>query len=138
VVDPQQVGEYVGIVVPVLHGGDRHLLFVGQALHRTHHRLERRLGRMLTARSRPLHRLGEQVDRAAVRLGQLGMSRAWYLDRPVAECLGQRGQPGRDQVILLLGPDPQPGFGGGAARTHIPGGPILADQQEHGDEHGGE
>ncbi|GEC05223.1 hypothetical protein SSP24_28780 [Streptomyces spinoverrucosus] len=59
VVDSEQVAQDVGVVVPVLHLGDGHLLFVGLGLDGAHRRLQGGLRRLVGARPGVLDRVGE-------------------------------------------------------------------------------
>ncbi|BBJ40421.1 hypothetical protein SSPO_031390 [Streptomyces antimycoticus] len=138
VVDLQQIPQHIGVVVPLLHLGDRHLLLVGESLDGSHGRLERRLGGGVGPRLCLVHRTGELFHDGvqALREGRTGQflvpqarQRAW-----LAQHIGDRGKAYVDEVLHLLVTGAQAVLESGVAPADSGGDLPLADQKHQDDE----
>nr|WP_246623091.1 hypothetical protein [Streptomyces solisilvae] len=138
VVDLQQVPQHIGVVVPLLHLGDGHLLFVGEPLDGAHRRLERRFGGGVSPCLCPVHRPGELLHDGvqALREGRPGQllvpqprQRSWLAQR-----VRDRGEAHIDEVLHLLVAGPQAVLQSGVAPADSGGDLPLAYQKHQDDE----
>jgi hypothetical protein len=136
VVDFEQVTQHVGVVVPVLHFRDGHLLFVGQGLDGAHRRLQSGLRGLVGARLRVLDGRGEPVQDVVetdreVRAGEAGVERIGPRGRPVGRVLHRR-EPDREEVAKFRVPRPQAMSQFRVPRALASGDAALTHEQ-HGD-----
>lgn len=139
-VDFEEVAQHVGVVVPVLHLGDGHLLLVGEGLDRAHRRLEGGLGGLVGAGLRVLDGAGEAGQHlvqalAELRVGELGVERS-DARQVLAGTVRQGRQPDRDQMAQLLLPGPHAVGQDGVPAALPPADPVLAQQEYGGGEQG--
>ncbi|WUH43527.1 hypothetical protein OHO27_00590 [Streptomyces sp. NBC_00443] len=135
VVDFEQVAQHAGVVVPVLHLGDGHLLFVGQGLDGAHRRLQGGLRRLVCAQPGVLDGAGEPLHNSVealreLRVGEPGVEQTDGRELLVGRVLQGR-QPGGDEVPQFLLPCPKavPQFGVPSA---LPRADAAFAHQQHG------
>lgn len=140
VVDFEKVAQHVGVVVPVLHLGDGHLLLVGEGLDRAHGRLESGLGGLVGADLGVLDGAGEAGEHlvealAELRLGEPAVERS-DAGHALAGVVGEGRQADRDQMAQFLLPGPHVVGEDGVPSALPPGDPVLAQQEYGGGEQG--